>query len=170
MKKLLVFSGLPGTGKSTLSYRYANKNNAIWLSVDPIEGAMKVSGVENNYQLGVAAYEVMYVIADSHLELGREVVIDAVNPVEESRQLWRKLAKKHDIQAIFIECQTKDTKAHKERVEKRVRNIQGMKEIDWQRVQVRKSEYQPWTEDRIVINTDGSIEKSFKELEDFLAG
>lgn len=164
MKRLIVFSGIPGSGKSTLSKMYADNSEAIRLSVDPIEGAMKLAGIENNDNLGRAAYKVMGVIADQQLSLHKAVIIDAVNPVEEARDIWRELAKQHGIQLEVVECITKDRSIHKQRVEKLVRNIPGMKEISWERVQFRKSEYQPWKDERIIIQTDGSVEESYKEL------
>lgn len=164
MNRLVVFSGLPGTDKSTLSKMYAEETGAIWLSIDPIEGAMKISGVENNYSLGVASYEIAKVIADQHIELGRSVIIDAVNPVEETRDIWRKLAAKHKTKLDFVECTTDDQDLHKERIDKRVRNIPGMEEITWERVQSRKAEYQLWTENRIVISTNKSLKEASKEL------
>jgi predicted kinase len=164
MKKLVIFSGLPGTGKSTLSKLYAEKIGAIWLSVDPVEGAMKQSGVKDNYQLGVAAYEVIRTIAHEHLSMDRIIVIDAVNPVETVREMWRKLARHHKIRLDIVECVTRSEVLHQDRIGKRVRNIPGIHEVSWERVQARKIEFEPWQDDRTIIYTDTSIEESFQEL------
>ncbi len=143
---------------------YAENTDVLWLSVDPIEGEMKLSGVKNDDNLGRAAYNILKVIANQQLKLNKCVIIDAVNPVEEAREIWRNLAKEHGIQLEIVECATKDRLLHKQRVENRVRNIPGMKEISWDHVQVRETEYQPWKDERIIIHTDGTIEESYKEL------
>jgi predicted kinase len=38
---LFIFSGLPGSGKTTLSKRLAKAKNAVYLRIDTVEQAMK---------------------------------------------------------------------------------------------------------------------------------
>jgi predicted kinase len=167
MKKLILFTGLPGSGKSTLSKRYCENHNAVWLSVDPIEGALKLEGI-TGYQLGVLSYNICKTIADDNLSMNKQVVIDAVNPVEEARQIWRDLAKKHQTHLNIVECVVPDEATHKKRIETRVRNIPGYSEITWDRVQERKKEYTPWNDERLLVLTDKSIDDSAKEVEAYL--
>jgi len=41
---LIVFAGLPGTGKSSVARELAGKLDAVWLRIDSIEQAIRESG------------------------------------------------------------------------------------------------------------------------------
>jgi predicted kinase len=84
VQKLIVLSGLPGSGKSALAEGLSRILSMPVFSVDPIEAAMWRGGLAKA-QTGIAAYGVAISLADEHLRLGHSVVIDAVNPVEASR-------------------------------------------------------------------------------------
>jgi predicted kinase len=80
-QKLIVLSGLPGSGKSMLAEGLSRALSLPVFSVDPIEAAMWRSGLVK-VQTGIAAYDVAIALADEHLRLGHSVIVDAVNPVE----------------------------------------------------------------------------------------
>ena len=54
---LIVVSGLPGTGKSTVAAALAGHINAVHLSVDDAEDALLGAGLPPGFRTGVAAYE-----------------------------------------------------------------------------------------------------------------
>jgi predicted kinase len=110
------------------------------------------SGVARD-QTGIAAYDVAIALADEHLRLKHSVIVDAVNPIEAPRAVWRSLAAKHRADLKIIECVCADETMHRSRVEARVRNIEGMPELTWARVQARKAEYQAWTDARLIVDT-----------------
>ena len=149
---LIVLSGLPGTGKSTLAEGLSRTLSVPVFSVDPIEAAMWRGGLAKD-QTGIAAYDVAIALADEHLRLGHSVIVDAVNPIEAPRAAWRSLAAKYRADMKIIECVCADETAHRQRIEARVRNIAGMPEIDWARVQRRRAEYEAWTDARLMLDT-----------------
>ena len=149
---LLVMSGLPGTGKSTVAEGMARAIGAPIVSVDPIEAAMWTSGLAKE-ETGLAAYYVARAIASENLLLGQSVIVDAVNPVNAARKMWRKLSEHADAQLIFIEVRCSDETIHRQRIEARVRGIEGMSEVTWDRVQKRKAEYEPWNEPRLKLDS-----------------
>lgn len=73
---LVVVSGLPGAGKSSLSDALGEKLGAAVLSVDPIEAAIWRCGIPPSFETGVAAYEVVAVLAEHQLRLGLTVIAD----------------------------------------------------------------------------------------------
>lgn len=150
--KLIVVSGLPGVGKSTLAEGLATKLQLPVLSVDPIESAIIQSGFARSFETGLAAYLVAEKLADEHLKLKMSVIIDAVSPVIEARAMWRGLAQKHDAGLRIIEC-VLDEERHRQRVETRVRNLPGIPELTWEYVEARRQEYLPWREERLIIDT-----------------
>jgi len=151
-QQLIVLAGLPGSGKSTLAEGVSRILSIPVFSIDPIEAAMWRGGLAPA-QTGVAAYEVAVTLADQQLRLGHSVIVDAVNPVGAPRAAWRSLAAKHRAELKIIECICADENVHRQRIEARLRNIDGMPETTWARVQARRAEYEAWTGERLVLDT-----------------
>jgi predicted kinase len=151
-QKLIVLSGLPGSGKSTVAEGLSLALSLPVFSVDPIEAAMWRGGLAKA-QTGIAAYDVAITLADEHLRLGHSVIVDAVNPVEAPRAAWRDLAAKYRADLKIIECICADETVHRQRIEARVRDIVGMPEIGWARVLQRRAEYEAWADARLVLDT-----------------
>jgi len=95
-------------------------------------------------------------LADEHLRLGHSVIIDAVNPTEAPRAVWRKLAVKHRASLKIIECTCANEITHRQRVAARVRNIESMPELCWEDVLVRRAAYEAWTDMRLVLDTSAN--------------
>ena len=157
---LIVLSGLPGSGKSTVAEGLSRTLSIPLFSVDPIEAAMWRGGLSKD-QTGIAAYDVAIALADEHLRLGHSVTIDAVNPIEAPRAAWRSLAAKYRAEMKIIECVCADEAVHRQRIEARLRNIAGMPEVTWDRVQRRRAEYEAWTDARLTLDTSA---KSAEQL------
>lgn len=84
---LIVFSGLPGTGKTTIAHDLAAATGAVYLRIDTIEQAIRNSGALAQ-DVGRSGYMVANELALSNLRLGHAVVVDCVNPVLDSRTAW----------------------------------------------------------------------------------
>lgn len=147
-----MLSGLPGSGKSTIADGLSRHLSIPVFSIDPIEAAMWRGGLPRD-QTGIAAYEVAIAMAGNQLRLGHSVIADAVNPVEAPRAAWRKLAAQYRAGLKIIECICLDEAVHRRRVEARIHNIDGMDELTWARVLARRAEYEPWQDDRLVLDT-----------------
>jgi predicted kinase len=52
---LIVVSELPGSGKSTIAERVAQRLSILIFSVDPIESAIIKAGIVKSFETGVAA-------------------------------------------------------------------------------------------------------------------
>jgi predicted kinase len=167
MTKLIIISGLPGTGKSTLAEALAKELKIPILSVDPIESSIIKSGIKKSFETGLAAYLVAETLAAEHLELGISVIIDAVSPVKEARDMWDSLAEKYNIKKIVIEC-TLDEKIHKQRIQARVRSLYGIPEVTWKDVEKRKKEYLEWREKRLVLNTYEDNSKNLAKVLNYI--
>ena len=151
-QRLVVLTGLPGSGKSTVAEALSRHLALPVFSVDPIEAAMWRGGLPRD-QTGIAAYVIAQTLAEEHLRLGHSVIVDAVNPVEAPRAAWRRLAAEYRADLKIIECVCADQAIHRRRIEARVRNIEGMAEVRWARVEQRRAEYQAWTDARLTLDT-----------------
>lgn len=145
---LYIFSGLPGTGKSTLSAALAGELRATYLRVDVVEQAMRAAGV---WVDGPAGYIVCYEIASQNLKLGLDVIADTVNPIHETRRAWRGVAEDLGIPYVEIEVVCSDEREHSHRVATRATDIPGFVLPTWD--EVKNRQYDDWERDHIVIDT-----------------
>ncbi|GJD63360.1 AAA family ATPase [Methylobacterium frigidaeris] len=150
---LIVFGGLPGTGKTTISRRLARALAAIHLRVDIIEQAIRDSGVPAD-AVGAAGYAVAQALAEANLADGRVVVADCVNPVTASREGWRAVAARASVRLIEVEVVCADPQEHRRRVEERVSDIPGLVQPSWEAIL--RSGYESWDRPRLVIDSAAS--------------
>ncbi|GAA1056361.1 adenylyl-sulfate kinase [Agromyces luteolus] len=143
--QLIVMAGLPGAGKSTIGEIVGARLGATVVSVDPIESAILRAGIDADQPTGLAAYLVAEQIAEKELDSGRTVIVDAVNAAESARLQWRDLAERADVRLRVIEVVCSDASVHKERLEKRERNLPHLDETTWRAVEQSLDGYAPWT-------------------------
>jgi predicted kinase len=147
---LIVFGGLPGTGKTTIARALATRRSASYLRIDIVEQALRSAGVLAE-DVGPSGYIIGNALAASNLANGQTVIVDCVNPVRESRRGWRATAERAKTSLIEIEVVCSDPIEHRRRVEERTSDIDGLVLPSWQDVLDR--EYSPWHEPHIVIDT-----------------
>lgn len=151
---LVVFGGLPGTGKSTLAAAVARRLRATYLRVDAIEAALVGAGlVADQGSVGAAGYVVANRVADSCLRTGLDVVVDAVNPVDVARAGWRELAAATGVPLTFVEVTCSDPDQHRRQVEQRESDLADWQVPGW--VAVVERDYEPWTGERIEVDNRG---------------
>jgi predicted kinase len=167
---LVVVSGLPGTGKSAITDVLGHEIGASVLSVDPIEAAIWRCGITPSFETGIAAYEVAAVLAEHQLSLGLTAIVDSVSSIEVARDMWRQAASRADAELRIIEVICSDERIHRQRLSSRRRNIDGFPEPSWDEVQQRRAEWEPWTDDRLVIDSMRSIEENLAGALTFLLG
>ena len=149
---LIVFGGLPGTGKTTLARLIAKHRRATYLRIDSIEQAIRASGMLAS-EVGPSGYLVAYALAEANLALGQDVVADSVNPLGMTREAWRRAAANASSPCVEIEVVCSDPVEHRHRVEARVADIPGLRVPSWDDVQQRA--YDPWDRPRLVLDTAG---------------
>ena len=127
---LIAMSGLPGTGKSTLSAGLAERLRGVWVRIDTIEQAIRDSDVLAG-DVGPAGYFVGYGIAATNLRLGHVVVADSVNPIAITRDAWRDVARAAGARLVEVEVVCSDPAEHRRRVETRTINVAGLVGPAW---------------------------------------
>jgi predicted kinase len=119
---LVIFSGLPGTGKTTIAMSLARRLGAVYLRADTIEQAMREWGLTDS-QIGGMGYGVSYCLATENLKLGLPVIADSVNPWPVTREAWRDAAELAGSAFLEVEIVCSDEAAHRKRVEQRQADI-----------------------------------------------
>jgi predicted kinase len=148
----IVFSGLPGTGKSTIAAQLAERLAAVYLRIDSIEQAIRASGVlPAGADIGPAGYEAAYRLAADNLRTGQHVIADSVNPLRITRDAYRDIARKVGAKLLEIEVVCSDATVHQHRVETRVSSVEGLKLPTWQQVMQRG--YEAWDRAPLRIDT-----------------
>lgn len=147
---LIVFSGLPGTGKTTIAKDLAATTGAVYLRIDAIEQAIRNSDVLAK-DVGRSGYVVANALALSNLGIGRTVIVDCVNPVMESRNAWTDIASNADVPLANIHVVCSDKLEHRRRVESRTGDIPGLTPPSWE--SVLGHEYEPWEDAPFCIDT-----------------
>jgi len=147
---LIVFSGLPGTGKTTIAKAIAQKTGSVYLRIDSIEQAIRNAGVLAG-NVGASGYQVANELALSNLRLGSSVVVDGVNPVADSRQAWQHVAKTAGVALLDVQVVCSDAAEHRRRVETRQTDVPGLVPPSWP--SVLKHEYEPWLEPPFTLDT-----------------
>jgi predicted kinase len=163
---LIILSGLPGTGKTTIARELSRQVGAVYIRIDSIEQAMRDS-VTQTQPIDDAGYLVGYAMAEDNLRLERTVIADSVNPLDITRNAWRAVASKTGARAIEVELICSDVKEHRRRVEERVSDIFGLRLPTWAEVVGR--EYHPWDREHLTIDTAVySVERSVRSIRDVL--
>lgn len=164
---LVVFGGLPGTGKTTIARELARQLGAVHLRIDSIEQALRDDRA-GRHSLDDAGYRVAYMVAADNLSIGRIVIADSVNPLPETRDAWVAVAKRTRTRVVEVEVICSDPDEHRRRAERRVSDIPGLMLPTWQETISR--EYHPWDRKHLVVDTARqSVEQSVQMLREAIA-
>ncbi len=152
---VIVFSGLPGTGKSSIAEAVALRLGIPVFAKDWLEAALlrcESKPAENALPIGSAGYQLLTTLAERQLQLGQSVILDSVASTLSIRAEWRALAQAYQAGWCVIECICSDESLHRERLGVRERGIPGWHELDWSEVERVKAYYAPWDEQRLILD------------------
>lgn len=147
---LIVLSGLPGTGKTTLARELVQMCQVTYLRIDTIEQALLAS-MGAGSGVGTLGYGLAYALARDNLGLGGTVLVDAVNPLTVVREVWRTVADRASSGLLAVELVCSDKNEHRRRVQTRQADIPGHILPTWDAVQ--RFAYEPWVSDRLIIDS-----------------
>lgn len=148
--KLILFSGIPGTGKSTLSEDITRILHIPVFSLDWVLGAMLLSdlGVQNEVFYITTAEALLIMLIQRQLMLGQSAILDTPANTISERKRWQNLAQSHSAVFYGIETICSDIVVHRGRVEGRKRGIPGWHDtVSWSHVEQMRSAREVWTTD-----------------------
>ena len=138
---LVLVTGLPGTGKSTVAGAVARWVNAAVLAHDwamsglrpfeEIQAALNDMGRSGHRTVG---WSILNALARAQLRAGRSVVLDGVARAPEIAGC-EAVARSEAAPLIVIETHCSDLELHRSRIEGRQRLIPDWYELDWSHVE-----------------------------------
>jgi len=158
--KLIVFSGVPGTGKSTLAETIGRELGIPVFSKDWLEATLIRSELQPTNEekpLGFAGYELLTILATRQLMLGQSVILDSVAASKTIRRTWHQLSDQYNAGWRVIECVCSDESLHRSRLKDRKRHIPGWHELKWSEVERVRQYYFPWEGERLVLDMTDSF-------------
>ena len=164
--KLIVFSGLPGTGKSTVAEVVGRELSIPVFAKDWLEATLVRSELVASNQsrpFGSAGYELMTMLAERQLMLGQSVILDSVASTQSIRDTWKHLSEKYRAEWRVIECICSDEWFHRSQLSTRERRIPGWHELAWSDVEKVKSYFLPWSGERLVLDMMDPFEENLSK-------
>jgi hypothetical protein len=153
--RVVVFTGLPGTGKSTLADLTAQALNAPAFAGDWLMGAFKPAaralGTLDRETYLELYRSLLRSLIHRQLILCQSAIVDCVVP-DAVLADWRELADEHGASLLVVECVCTDEALHRSRVEGRVRGIPGWHEIGWDQVEWMRRETPALRTDRLTLD------------------
>jgi predicted kinase len=168
--RLIIFSGLPGTGKSTLADAVGRRLDVPVFAVDWLLGSLTSFGgyhLDGQWDIGS---EILTTLALRQLILGQSAILD--HPVEErpTRARWRTLAQRTGSDFKVVVCTCSDLQVHRTRLENRKRGIPGWHETgDWADVQRRLADFPPWPDNVLTVDTAQPHDRNLAAVLDWLS-
>jgi hypothetical protein len=167
---LVLVTGLPGTGKSTMADIAAADLGAPVVGHDwamsglrpypELQVALDAMGLRGHRGVG---WSILWALARSQLRRGRPVVLDGVARAAEVSGT-RALAREEGAHSLVVMTECSDPALHRSRIEGRRRGIPGWYELGWDHVARARSEWDVLDDVDIVLNAARPIEQNAKSL------
>lgn len=158
---LIIFSGLPGTGKSMLADRLARELQWPLLRIDDVIGEVP----ENP---GVAFWDskvaILLGLTETQLELGISAIVDSVF-MNLDRIHARNIARKHEARFRPVHVFVSDKAVWKERVTTRYRELKQANVATWEQIERQRGHFRAWEPDTaLVIDSLEPFERNYERV------
>lgn len=149
---LVIVSGLPGTGKSTVSFELAKELKAFVLSIDEIrKGVLMDPGYTESKKKRI--YEEMFNMAQGLLERNENIILDATFFRKELRDKASEIGKMWNKCVFFIEIVCPE-EIVKRRINKRYESQRDYSDAYYRVYKIIQNKFESSKEEHFVINTE----------------
>ena len=165
----MLFTGVPGTGKTTLAETITKEHNAALLNWDWLMSGLRIfpdvwdvvwPDAELRRDVG---YSLMNRMIEYRLRLGQSSVLDCVARPR-AIDHWRGLCDESGAVFVAIECSLADQTEHRARIEGRDRAIPGWDELVWEFVANSRKIYEPCGDPKLTLDATHTINHNLNTL------
>lgn len=165
MKTLVIFSGLPGTGKSTLANRLARELCWPLLCIDDVVGEVPEN---TGIPFWDSKVEILLRLTEVQLELGLSVIVDSVF-MNKDRNHAQELARKHNARFLPIYVYVSDDKVWEQRVTARYDEMNNKDVATWERIGHQRERFRDWEPDTaLFIDSLDSVDQNYETILNFV--
>jgi predicted kinase len=147
---LILISGLPGSGKTTLARAYAARYGAVHLNSDLQRQALGLMG-HYRPEDKEKVYQSLLEKARAALEEGQTVVVDSTFYKESIREPFRQLAMDCDVRWYWVEL-----RASEPQIRERLQKPRPDSEADFKVYEKIRDAYEPIHEPHLILWSDSS--------------
>jgi predicted kinase len=163
--KLIIFSGLPGTGKSTLANRLARELQLPLLCIDDVIGEVPPGAGISFWDSKVA---ILLRLVEVQLDLGLSVIVDSVF-MNKDRNHAQELARKVDARFYPIHVYVSDDQVWKRRVNARNDEMNDKDVASWDRIQHQRGRFRSWEPDTaLFVDSLLSVDENYEAVLNFV--
>ncbi len=163
--KLILFSGLPGTGKSTLSYALSQQTGWSILSKDLVDNAYKSSTDPNTPWY---SYALLFDYANLNLKNGSTVILDAVFTYQRLRDNVFRLAQQYNAKVYPIVCTCSNEEIWEKRIRTRPEMVENWTPADWNEVLRVQRNFDSWKEPHLILDSIHAFDTNFAQLVQYI--
>lgn len=165
MNKLIIFSGLPGVGKTTLAKRLARELRFPFICIDDVIGDVPENAGIPFWDSRVA---VLLDVVNTQLELGLSVIAESVF-MNMDRHHAQELARKHNVGFLPIYVFLSDENVWKERVTSRFNELKHPEIATWERIQHQRQRFREWEPGTaLFIDSLHTVDQNYERVLEFV--
>jgi predicted kinase len=163
--RLIIFSGLPGVGKSTLAKSLAHELQMPLLCIDDVIGEVPESAGIPFWDSRVA---ILLDVVKTQLEIGLSVIVESVF-MNMDRHHAQELAREFEARFLPVYVFVSDEHVWKERVEARLHKLNHPDMATWDRIQHQRERFREWEPGTaLFIDSLQSVEQNYETVLNFV--
>jgi predicted kinase len=163
--KLIIFSGLPGTGKSTLANRLARELRLPLLCIDDVIGEVPPGAGIPFWDSKVA---ILLRLVEVQLDLGLSPIVDSVF-MNMDRNHAEELARKYRARFYPIYVFVSNDEVWKQRVNARYDEMNNKDVANWERIQHQRERFRVWEPNTaLFVDSLHSVDENYEAVLNFV--
>jgi predicted kinase len=163
---MVLFSGLPGTGKSTLATRLAHELQWPLLCIDDVIGDVPEDA---GIPFWDSRVDILLDVVETQLKVGLNVIVDSVF-MNMDRQHAQELARRYQVRFLPIYVFVSDENTWKERVTARYNELNDKDVASWERIQHQRERFREWeTDTALFIDSLNSADQNYETVLNFVS-